>query len=400
VNAHWPMRRLDDIFEIARGGSPRPIESFLTDDPTGLNWIKIGDATASEKFIKSTKEKIKLEGLYKSRFVSSGDFLLTNSMSFGRPYIMATDGCIHDGWLVLKPRDRKLVDQDFFYHLLGSNMIYDRLAARASGSTVKNLNTEIVSGIEIGVPPLNEQKRIAAILDRADSIRLQRRRSLELLDSLTQSIFLTMFAEEIGNRDSTAFWTISEISTLQNGAYFPADRYSQTGEGVEMVHMSDAFYGTLKRGGLRRVNCKPSDIEHYQLLDTDLLVARRSLNIEGAAKPCLIPKSREPLIFESSFIRLRLDPALVRATYMFHYLSNGYVRDVYLKPYITQSTISGINQSNLGKVQVLVPSLSRQDEFMNVARRVDEERISMELSLQQHENLFASFQSRAFSGQL
>ena len=164
MNAHWTVKRLGEIFEIARGGSPRPIEKFLTNDSTGLNWIKIGDATASGKFIKVTKEKIKPEGLSKSRFVSSGDFLLTNSMSFGRPYIMATDGCIHDGWLVLKPHDRKLVDQDYFYHLLGSNTIYEMLSARASGSTVKNLNTEIVSSVEIKLPPLDEQ-RLAELVD-------------------------------------------------------------------------------------------------------------------------------------------------------------------------------------------------------------------------------------------
>ena len=167
-----------------------------------------------------------------------------------------------------------------------------------------------------------------------------------------------------------------------------------------MVHMSDAFYGTLRRGRLKRVTCDASDIEQYQLLETDLIVARRSLNIEGAAKPCLISASEEPLIFESSFIRLRLDPTMVRATYVFHYLSNGYVRDTYLRPYITQSTISGINQTNLRKVQILVPDLSRQDEFIQVARYIDRSRVRMLASLQQQDLLFSSLQHRAFTGQL
>jgi type I restriction enzyme S subunit len=269
-----------------------------------------------------------------------------------------------------------------------------------TGATIKHFTGQDLARYEIPLPPLGEQRRIAAVLDNADALRRKRKRALDLLDSLTQSIFLTMFKDEIGNKHSTAFRSISDVSALQNGAYFPADRYSQTLAGVEMVHMSDAFYGTLTRGALKRVNCTPSDVEHYQLLDTDLIVARRSLNIEGAAKPCLIPRSEEPLIFESSFIRLRLNPTLVRATYMFHYLSNGYVRDVYLSPYITQSTISGINQSNLGRVQVLVPSLSRQDEFISVVDDIDKKRIGMKMSLQQHDALFASLQHRAFSGQL
>src|ERR1700730_1539174 len=103
--SEWPLVALGDIFDIARGGSPRPIDKFVTDDPDGINWIMIGDASNSSKFISKTKKKIIPAGVAKSRMVQPGDFLLTNSMSFGRPYIMATTGCIHDGWLVLSPKD-------------------------------------------------------------------------------------------------------------------------------------------------------------------------------------------------------------------------------------------------------------------------------------------------------
>ena len=83
----WEWVRLDYICEIARGGSPRPIKQYLTDDLNGVNWIKIGDSDKGGKYINRTKEKIKPEGVSKSRLVHAGDFLLTNSMSFGRPYI-------------------------------------------------------------------------------------------------------------------------------------------------------------------------------------------------------------------------------------------------------------------------------------------------------------------------
>ena len=97
----WEWERLGNISTIARGGSPRPIKAYITNDANGVNWIKIGDTEKDGKYIFSTKEKIKPEGVSKSRFVKSGDFLLTNSMSFGRPYILKTEGCIHDGWLVI-----------------------------------------------------------------------------------------------------------------------------------------------------------------------------------------------------------------------------------------------------------------------------------------------------------
>lgn len=100
----WVWVRLGTVLEIARGGSPRPIQQYLTTEPDGINWIKIGDTDKGGKYIYKTKEKIRPEGVTKSRMVHSGDFLLTNSMSFGRPYILKTDGCIHDGWLVLSNR--------------------------------------------------------------------------------------------------------------------------------------------------------------------------------------------------------------------------------------------------------------------------------------------------------
>lgn len=163
---NWKVTTLDELCEIARGGSPRPIKQFLTNDPDGVNWIKISDASASSKYIYKTKEKIKPDGIKHSRLVSEGDFILSNSMSFGRPYIMRTSGCIHDGWLVLKDKSG-VFDQDYLYYFLGSNTTYKQFDKLAAGSTVRNLNTELVRGVKVILPPLPEQKRIVAILDEA-----------------------------------------------------------------------------------------------------------------------------------------------------------------------------------------------------------------------------------------
>lgn len=155
----WKWVRLDDLFLIERGGSPRPIESYITDDPEGLNWIKIGDTEKGGKYIYSTKEKILKSGLKKSRMVYKGDLLLTNSMSFGRPYILKIDGCIHDGWLVLRPYSKK-IDIDLYYYLLSSSLFSKQFADLVSGAVVKNLNADKVKSAIVPLPPLNEQRRI------------------------------------------------------------------------------------------------------------------------------------------------------------------------------------------------------------------------------------------------
>ena len=161
----WCWSRLGDINNIARGGSPRPIKDYLTDDKNGINWIKIGDTTREGKYIDSVKEKIRPEGMKKSRFVHKGDFLLTNSMSFGRPYILNVDGCIHDGWLVISSIG-EVYTSDFLYHLLSSSFAFEQFTNVASGGVVTNLNSDKVADTIFPVPPLAEQQRIVAKIEK------------------------------------------------------------------------------------------------------------------------------------------------------------------------------------------------------------------------------------------
>ena len=170
----WRFVRFGDVAYIVRGGSPRPIKAYMTTAENGINWIKIGDVEKGGKYIFKTKEKIKPEGEKKSRRVYPGDFLLTNSMSFGRPYISKIEGCIHDGWLLI--RNLNAFDVDFLYHLLSSAYLYRMFCDKASGSTVDNLNIDKVNSALIPLPPLAEQKRIVArveeifrILDTIDA---------------------------------------------------------------------------------------------------------------------------------------------------------------------------------------------------------------------------------------
>lgn len=159
IPKNWKWVRLGNVLDIARGGSPRPIKAYLTDSEEGINWIKIGDTDKGGKYINSTNERIIKEGMKKSRLVKKGDFLLSNSMSFGRPYILNIDGCIHDGWLVLSPII-EIFNKDFLYYLLSSNMVFNQFSSIVSGAVVNNLNSDKVRLTLVPVPPLKEQKRI------------------------------------------------------------------------------------------------------------------------------------------------------------------------------------------------------------------------------------------------
>lgn len=163
----WKNIIFGNVVDIYRGGSPRPINSFITTNPNGLNWIKIGDVRPNDKYITHTAEKIIREGLPATRMVYAGDFILSNSMSFGRPYICKIDGCIHDGWLAITKYESSF-DKDFLYYLLGANFVYRQYMTLAAGSGVLNLNKKVVGDVELTVPTIDEQQAIASILSDMD----------------------------------------------------------------------------------------------------------------------------------------------------------------------------------------------------------------------------------------
>lgn len=183
----YPVRRLSELMQIERGGSPRPIGDYLTNQPDGVNWIKIGDVTAEDVYITHTAEKILKSGVSKSRHVFPGDFLLSNSMSFGRPYILKIDGYIHDGWLVLHDTNNTF-NQIYLYSALSCEYSYRSFSAAASGSCVKNLNKDLAGMLKIVVPPRDRQDEYANLFDAAEASKEELKKSITSIDAVMRGL--------------------------------------------------------------------------------------------------------------------------------------------------------------------------------------------------------------------
>jgi type I restriction enzyme S subunit len=341
--------------------------------------------------------------LDKQVLVKTGDLLLawsgTPGTSFGAHIWSGPNGILNQH-IFRCDLDQKAVTKE--WARIAVNHRLHRLIEQAHGGVgLQHVTRGMVEELEIPLPPLAEQRRIAEILDQAEALRAKRRAALAELDSLTQSLFLDLFGDPTSQTQTIPIQSLESLlaQPLQNGAYYPKESYTEVG-GVEMVHMSDAFYEVVPRGKLKRVICSESDVKKYALTVNDILIARRSLTIEGAAKPCLIPKSREPLIFESSFIRVTPHPDKITALYLYHYLGNDRVKQKCVQPYITQSTISGINQSNLERVPVIVPPLPLQREFARRVTAVEKLKAAQRVTLAEMDALFATLQHRAFQGEL
>ena len=214
----WEQRKFSDLVQIERGGSPRPIDDFITDSPDGLNWVKIGDAPAQGNYITKTAEKIKPEGLSKTREVHPGDLILSNSMSFGKPYIMGIDGCIHDGWLLIR-NTYKVFDLTFLCHLLGTPQMIIQYKSLAAGSTVNNLNKELVGNTVVTIPTIKEQRVLGQYLETLDNLITLHQRKCQIDGCRFQSpLAITWEQRKLGEIGSVSMCRrIFKEQTSENG---------------------------------------------------------------------------------------------------------------------------------------------------------------------------------------
>ena len=390
--SQFPQVELDEIFEIARGGSPRPIDSFITDDPNGVNWIMIGDAKEGSKYITSTKKRIIRDGVKKSRRVSPGDFLLTNSMSFGKPYILKTSGCIHDGWLVLSPRTDR-IDHDYIYHLLGSDLLYNEFEKRAAGAVVKNLNSNLVRSVKIplphknGKPDLDEQKRIAAILDKADAIRRKRQQALRLTDDFLRSVFLDMFGDPVTNPMG---WDVEELKNLgkvSTGTTPPSKNEGMFDGDIPFVTPGDLMEGPV--------------------------VTRRSVTEEGAKNSRVVRAGATFVCCIGATIG-KMGKAAARSSFNQQInavewddrVTDDYGLEVlkFFKSTIatrgSSTTLPILNKSAFQSLEIPVPPRELQDKFSATLATLQRFRGRQEEVRSSGADLFAALQQRAFRGEL
>lgn len=243
----WEQRKFSELVTIERGGSPRPIDKFITNDENGLNWVKIGDAPEQGNYITQTAEKIRPEGLSKTREVHPGDLILSNSMSFGRPYIMAIDGCIHDGWLAIRDT-KKNFDLKFLCTLLGTDGMLNQYKAMAAGSTVNNLNKELVGGTTVAFPMVEEQIKIGDYFTTLDHLITLHQRKCEQTKKLKKYMLQKMFPRngakvpEIRFDGFTYDWEqrrFGEITELKSASRVHKDEW--TSNGVPFYRSSDVM---------------------------------------------------------------------------------------------------------------------------------------------------------------
>lgn len=384
----WPMVKLGEIFTISRGGSPRPIQDYITDSCNGVNWIMIGDTEPNSKYIRHTAKKIKFEGVKKSRKVYPGDLLLTNSMSFGRPYILDIEGCIHDGWLVLSPKNNQ-IHIDYFYHYLNSPTAKIIISNKAAGAVVKNLNSDIVRNLEIPFPPFAEQVRIASTLDKADGIRQKREQAIKLADDFLRATFLEMFGDPVQNPKG---WNVKpladQIIHANNG--ISRRRKEDTNEGDIVLRLQDVHYsGITFDKELNRIKLVDKEKQIARVEYDDLLFIRVNGNPNYVGRTAVFKSYIEPVYHNDHLIRIKLDNEY-QSDFLCYLINSPFSRKLIAQQIKTSAGQHTISQDGILKLMFYRPPIELQEKFINIKNKIE----SIFYRKDKHEDLFASISNK------
>ncbi|MCE8698716.1 restriction endonuclease subunit S [Bacteroides fragilis] len=223
----WKRTIFKNVITLQRGSSPRPIIEYVTTSDDGVNWIKIGDMPHFGRIVTSTEEKITKEGAKKSRQVNKGDLILSNSMSYGLPYIMGIDGYIHDGWFVLKNFENTF-DKDYLCNLLISSAIQNQYKRLAAGGVVQNISSDLVNSVSVSIPTMMEQKKISSLLNLIDERIATQNKIIEDLKKLKSAISHILFS-------SKGAIHLSEIANVVMGQSPSSNAYNDQGLGMPLV---------------------------------------------------------------------------------------------------------------------------------------------------------------------
>ena len=300
------------MVQIERGGSPRPIDDFITDAPNGLNWIKIGDAPTQGNYITKTAEKIRPEGLSKTREVHPGDLILSNSMSFGKPYIMGIDGCIHDGWLLIR-NTYGVFDLTFLCHLLGTPQMLSQYRSLAAGSTVNNLNKELVGNTVVTIPSITEQRVLGDYLEQLDNLITLHQRQ-PFLHS-TPEISLTV---QLIHPFYTSSWEQRKLSEI-------ADKVTEKNAGLQYVETftNSAEFGIIsQRDFFDHDIAKLGSLDGYYIVKSEDFVYNPRISTSAPVGPINRNKLGRTGVMSPLYTVFR--PHDIDTTYLEYFFKCGY----------------------------------------------------------------------------
>ena len=344
-NDEYKTYKFYGVAKLCRGSSPRPIINFITKSEDCVNWIKIGDVSPNETYINSTSEKITKEGAKKSRRVYKGEIILSNSMSFGRPYILNLDGCIHDGWFVVRDYE-KLLNKEYLYHFMCSPLIQKQYKTLSAGGVVSNISSELVYSVKLNIPSKEEQLKIAkflSLLDKKIELQSKKIEDLKLFKLYTKNQIFKDYDEIFKLKDILVKWNKKNKNNSVKYVESISNKYG-------FISQSDQFEDR---------NVASKDLNNYYIIEKGVFGYNPSrLNVGSLAL-----KTNDKVSVVSPLYECFTTSQ-----------NNQYLLEWFDSKYFRKETISKfeggvrntLNFSNLCEIEIGLPTIEKQNKYSKI----------------------------------
>ena len=402
LSLEWKSCKIGDVVSVRRGASPRPIKDYVSE--TGVPWVKIADATSDQtRFLKSTKEFIKEEGVKSSVTVYPGDLIVSNSATPGLPKFMKIKACVHDGWLVFDDYDGILKEYLYYYFIV----VRDRLVNQANGSVFKNLKTDIVRDFDIDLPPLETQAKIVKILSTIDE---KIEKNIEINHNLL-SIADAFFKKEFRNFDEYSEEDLisSDFGLIpKNWHYKSLDEISEVAIGKTPPRKETWWFS--EKEGVKWVSIKDLGNSGTYIFETSEYLTKEAIDKFNVK---LIPKDTVILSFKLTVGRLGItteemttneaiahfklnQKSPISKEYLYLYLKNFNYEELGS----TSSIAKAINSKIVKKIPILVPEFNKLNEFNKIFENIFHEIKNNQLEINNLTKLRDTLLPKLMSGEI
>ena len=397
----WKTVRLGDVCEQIRGVSYKPADLHNELDDNSVILLRanniFGDALNYDELVYVDNKKV-----FDSQYLKKGDILICASS--GSKNLVGKAACLEE--------DRKLtfgafckvlrtdsVNHGFFKHYFFSPSYRSTISSLSAGANINNIRAEDLDNLLIPLPPLEEQKHIAAVLDKCTALIAKHKRMLEKYDTLVKSRFIEMFGDPATNPKG---WKIikladSVITLPQNGMYKPQSDYVNNLSGTPILRIDGFYEGKISDwGSLKRLTCSNDDIKKYHLNEGDIVINRVN-SIEYLGKCAHIQGLKETTVYESNMMRMHFDDNRFNPVYVTKLLCSNFIYGQILNHAKKAVNQASINQKDVLDFDLYLPPLPLQNDFATFVQQIDKSKFAVQKSLEKAETLYKSLMQKYFN---
>ncbi|PZO39848.1 MAG: restriction endonuclease subunit S [Pseudanabaena frigida] len=388
----WQLVRCQDVIDVRDGthDTPKYVSEgipLITSKNLTNGFIDFSDALFISE---DDHQKIK-----KRSQVDEGDIIMPMIGTIGNPVIVKSKREFSVKNVALFKFNNNSISSKYFYYLLQSPVLEKIFLIDSRGVTQKFVSLQMLRDLQIPLPPIAEQKRIAAICAKADRLRRSRRYALELSDTYLRSVFLEMFGDPIENSKGWDIENLGEISQVQGGLQV-TPRRDVLPIKAPYLRVANVYRNYLELGEIKQIGLTEDELVKVKLEKNDVLIIEGHGNTQEIGRCAVWNGSISPCVHQNHIIRVRADSKSINSLFLSHYI-NGSGGKKYFHG--SSNTTSGLNTISTGIVKdcpIFLPPLPLQEKFAAIVQKSDRIRAQQREALRQAEHLFQTILHRAF----